>query len=50
MFAASAAVGHASGCETMGSGLRPGCKQRYSCPFPGGTFAACHSVSVSSTS
>ena len=33
MSVASAAVGPASGCETMGTGLRPGCTQRYSCSF-----------------
>ena len=44
MSAASAAVGPASGCETMGSGLRPGCMWRNSCPFDGSTFAACHSI------
>ena len=31
MYVASAAVGPASGCETMGTGLRPGCTWRYSC-------------------
>ena len=50
MSAASAAVGPASGCETMHTGLRPGCMRWYLCPFYGGTFAACHSVSVSLTS
>ena len=44
MSAASAAVGPASGCDTMGTGLRPGCTRRYSCPFCGGTFAACYSI------
>ena len=44
MSAASAAVGLASGCDTMGAGLRPGCTRRYSCPFRGGTFAACQSI------
>ena len=44
MSVASAAVGPASGCETMGTGLRPGCTRRYSCPFHDGTFAASHSV------
>ena len=50
MSTASAAVGPASECETMGSGLSPGCTRWYLCPFRGGTFAACHSISVSSTS
>ena len=31
MSAASAAVGSASGRETMGSGLGPGCMWQYSC-------------------
>ena len=31
MSVASAAVGPASGCDTMGTGLRPGCTQRYLC-------------------
>ena len=44
MSAASAAVGPASGCETMGTGLCSGHMRRYSCPFPGGTFVACHST------
>ena len=38
MSKASAAVGPASGCETMSTGLRPGCTRRYSCPFRGGTL------------
>ena len=49
MSVASAAVGPASRCERMGTGLRPGCTWQYLCAFRGGTFAACHSVSVSST-
>ena len=44
MSAASAAVGPASGCDTMGTGLRTGCTWWYSWPFRGGTFAACHSA------
>ena len=38
MSVASAAVGPASGCETMGTGLRPGCTRWYSCPFRGDIF------------
>ena len=41
---ASAAAGPACGCVTLGTRLRSGCTRRYSCPFCGGTFAACHSV------
>ena len=47
---AECAAGPASGCVTLGTGLRPGCMWRYSCPFHGGTFAACHPILVSSTS
>ena len=50
MSVASAAVGPVSGCETLGTGVRPGCTWRYSCPFHGGTFTACHSIEVSSPS
>ena len=34
----------AFGCVTLGTGLRPGCAQWYTCPFCGDTFAACHPV------
>ena len=40
MSVASAAAGPASGCVTLGTGLRSGC----TCPFRDDTFAACHSV------